>query len=61
MPIDRHYILFVHGVYTRPRAEDPADANYLFGLIESKVKSASPGFDLRKVAFYWGNVNENDE
>lgn len=61
MTTDRHYLLFVHGVNTRDRKERPEYADYLFHLIESKVKANAPDIDLRKVAFYWGDVNQDDE
>jgi len=43
MPTDRHYLLFVHDVNTRERRESPDYADYLFDLINCKVRSSSPG------------------
>src|SRR5271163_3939084 len=61
MPSDRHYLLFIHGVNTRERRESPQYADYLFELINSKVRATTPSAELRKVPFYWGDVGQLDE
>ena len=45
------YILFIHGVNTRERREEPEFADKLFGLIE---KSVEPPLKVEKVALYSG-------
>ena len=52
MPTDRHYLLFVHDVNTRERRESPDYADYLFDLINCKVRSSSPGHVQLSQAMY---------
>jgi hypothetical protein len=52
------YILFIHGVNTRDKRENPAYADKLFQLIQ---KNAGSSLRLKKVTLYWGDVNKNEE
>jgi len=49
------YILFIHGVNTREVREQPEYADPLFKLLQETKP------DLKKVALYWGKVNETAE
>lgn len=57
MAID--YILFIHGVNTREQREEPHYADSLFNLLEKNAENNQQV--LKKVALYWGNVNEENE
>jgi hypothetical protein len=57
MPTD--YLLFNHGVNTREARPEPTYADPLFKLIQRYYNI--PGRTLKKVALYWGNVNESEE
>ncbi|MBW4495609.1 MAG: hypothetical protein KME26_21510 [Oscillatoria princeps RMCB-10] len=52
------YILFIHGVNTREKREQPAYANKLFKLIQ---KNAESSLTLKQVTLYWGDVNKTEE
>jgi hypothetical protein len=52
------YILFIHGVSTRNKREQPTYADELYRLIEKNVGSS---LQLKKVALYWGDVNKDPE
>lgn len=52
------YILFIHGVNTRDKREDPAYADNLFKLIE---KNAGSSLTLKQLTLYWGDVNKTEE
>jgi hypothetical protein len=54
------YILFIHGVNTRERRPQPEYANSLFELLYQK-NASDPKRELKKIAIYWGNVNEKAE
>lgn len=54
------YILFNHGVDTRDVRPQPGYADPLFELIQSHYNNPR-GRTLKKIAFYWGNVNEQEE
>src|SRR5712692_4176740 len=58
MPTD--YILFNHGVNTRDERPQPTYADRLFELIQCHYHHPQ-GRTLRKIALYWGNVNEKEE
>jgi hypothetical protein len=57
MPTD--YLLFNHGVNTREARPQPSYADPLFELIQRYY--TAPGRSLKKIALYWGNVNEAEE
>jgi hypothetical protein len=57
MPAD--YLLFNHGVNTRDVRPQPTYADPLFELIQSYY--TAPGRTLKKIALYWGNLNEAEE
>ncbi len=58
MPTD--YVLFNHGVNTREERPQPTYADPLFELIQRYYHQA-PARTLKKIALYWGNVNEEEE
>lgn len=49
------YILFVHGVNTRQKQEQPTYADQLFRLIQQGVDSS---ITLKKITLYWGDINQ---
>ncbi|MGH2412144.1 MAG: hypothetical protein ACRDEA_00255, partial [Microcystaceae cyanobacterium] len=49
------YILFIHGVNTREERESPEYADRIFQKIQEDMPNRQA--NLKKVAFYWGNVN----
>lgn len=57
------YILFVHGVNTRDRHPQPEYANSLFELLYQKSASnlQREKREIKKIALYWGDVNEMAE
>lgn len=57
MPTD--YLLFNHGVNTREARPLPTYADPLFELI--KHYYTAQGRTLKKIALYWGNLNEAEE
>jgi hypothetical protein len=59
MPTD--YLLFNHGVNTRDARVEHTYADSLFELIQGYYTSYDSGRILKKVALYWGNVNEAEE
>jgi len=58
MPTD--YVLFNHGVNTREERPQPGYADQLFELIQRHYTSPQ-GRTLKKIALYWGDVNEAEE
>ncbi|WP_017717973.1 hypothetical protein [Kamptonema formosum] len=52
------YILFIHGVNTREKREQPAYADKLFKLIQGNAGSS---LKLKKITLYWGDVNKTEE
>ena len=57
MPTD--YILFNHGVNTREARPERTYADALFTLIQRYY--TVPGRTLKKIALYWGDLNEVEE
>ncbi len=53
------YILFIHGVNTRDRREDPHYADQLFQRLQKSASNHKR--NLKKIALYWGDVNKNAE
>jgi hypothetical protein len=58
MPTD--YVLFNHGVNTREARPNAQYADALFKLIQQHYNQA-PARTLKKVALYWGDVNQDQE
>jgi len=58
MPTD--YILFNHGVSVRDTHPKPTYADTLFDLIKNQYQ-LSPTRTLKKIALYWGDVNDANE
>ena len=54
------YILFIHGVNTRDRREQPQYADQLF-FQRLKERAANDNRKLEKIALYWGDVNKEAE
>jgi hypothetical protein len=54
------YVLFNHGVNTRDVRPQPTYADPLFDLIE-RYYDHPQGRTLKKIALYWGDVNEKEE
>lgn len=52
------YILFIHGVNTRDRREQPAYANQLIRLINGLIGDS---YNLKPIPLYWGDVNIQSE
>ena len=52
------YLIFIHGVNTRERREQPDYAN---PLIERLEQRKSPEMTLRYVPLHWGDVNIHEE
>ena len=58
------YIVFIHGVNTREKAEPPTYADALFTLIQQSVEHRATGdtpHQLVKVPLYWGSVGVSAE
>lgn len=53
------YILFIHGVNTRDRRENPQYADQLFQRL--KDNASNHNRNLKKIALYWGDVNKDAE
>lgn len=53
------YIIFIHGVNTRDRQEDPKYADPLITLLTKM--NAVKGLTLKMIPLYWGNVNDDLE
>lgn len=53
------YILFIHGVNTRDRREDPHYADQLFQRLQQSASNHNR--NLKKIALYWGDVNKEAE
>lgn len=53
------YILFIHGVNTRDRREQPQYADQLFQRLQENASNKKR--DLKKIALYWGDVNKEAE
>ncbi|HEY9295126.1 MAG TPA: hypothetical protein VIQ31_01900 [Phormidium sp.] len=49
------YILFIHGVNTRDKQEQPTYADQLFQLIQKGVGSS---LTLKKITLYWGDIGQ---
>lgn len=52
----KDYLLFIHGVNTRDKLEQPTYADKLFKLIQ---ESAGSSVKLEKISLYWGDINED--
>lgn len=52
------YILFIHGVNTRDRREEPTYANQLIGHINRLIGDS---YNLKSIPLYWGDVNIESE
>lgn len=52
------YILFIHGVNTRDRREQPTYANQLIRLINGLIGDS---YNLKPIPLYWGDVNIQSE
>ncbi len=52
------YIIFIHGVNIRDKVEPANYADELFNLIQKNVGSS---LALKKIALYWGDVNQKEE
>ena len=59
-PMATDYILFNHGVNTRETRPQPSYADPLFNLIQRYYHNPQ-GRALKKIALYWGDVNEDEE
>ncbi|BAY49323.1 hypothetical protein SAMD00079811_69520 [Scytonema sp. HK-05] len=53
------YILFIHGVNTRDRREQPQYADQLFQRLQESASNNER--ELKKIALYWGDVNKEAE
>ncbi|NEU76195.1 hypothetical protein PI95_027635 [Hassallia byssoidea VB512170] len=52
------YILFIHGVNTRDRREEPTYAKQLIGHINRLIGDS---YNLKPIPLYWGDVNIQSE
>ncbi len=51
------YIVFIHGVNTRTRIEQPDYAEDLIRSIDKEL----PNLNLKQIPLYWGNVGLTQE
>lgn len=56
----KDYILFIHGVNTRQKPDDPNYADEIFENIKFDIKQIAPSLyiELKKAALYWGNEGQ---